>query len=152
LKKRRKIRSTIKMAASQTSTWTLKIYAIVKMLLGFHFLADEVANSLHLRWPWALGGGPRPLAGRWFHVLCLGCFRPILVSAVRWRLHPEVRIRSSPAYPSFGCASRNDRRRVEVCVLRISWDPVGFCAHWFAFKSDSVTIIVDGCCSSALVL
>jgi hypothetical protein len=128
---------------------------IIKMFLGFRLLAGKVASSLHLRWPWALGGKPRPLTGRWFHVLCLGCFRSILVSAVRWRLHLEVRIRFSPPYPSFGCASRNNRRRVEVCVLRISWSSrFLYSLVWLQVRlfQSMVTISVDGCCSGALVL
>jgi hypothetical protein len=64
LKKRRKIRSTIKTAARRTGTWAPRIHAIVKMLLGFCPLADEVTGMLRIRWPWALEADHGPsLAG-----------------------------------------------------------------------------------------
>jgi hypothetical protein len=54
LKKRRKIRATIKTALSQAGTYASRIYAIVKMVLGFRPLIGKVAGPLRLRWPWAL--------------------------------------------------------------------------------------------------
>jgi hypothetical protein len=70
LKKRRKIRSTIKTAASRTGTCAPRIYAIVKMLLGFCPLTNEVAGPLRLWWPWALEAdhGPSLVGGFVFFV------------------------------------------------------------------------------------
>jgi hypothetical protein len=73
-----------------------------------------------------LGGGPWPLAGGWFRILCLGCFSMSSFEMVRWRLHLEIGIRFSPLYPCFGGASSAIRGRVQVCVLQISWDLVVF--------------------------
>jgi hypothetical protein len=67
-----------------------------------------------------LGGGPWPLAGGWFCILCLGYFSMFSFEVVRWRLHLEIGIRFSPLYPRFGGASSPDRGRVKVWVLQTS--------------------------------
>jgi hypothetical protein len=87
LKKRRKIRSIIKIAARRTGTWAPRIYAIVKMLLVFHPLFGEVASMLRLPWHWALEADHGPsLAGGF--TFCLGCFQCLLqtgeVAATSW--------------------------------------------------------------------
>ena len=73
-----------------------------------------------------------------------GSFRPqfsllfsLFFGMVRWRLHPEVRIRSSPPYPRSGGACSADGGRVELCARRISWDSVGFRVSWCDFMSVS---------------
>jgi hypothetical protein len=106
-----------------------------------------------------LGGGPRSLASGWFHIFFWVVFN-VFFKLVRWWLHLEVRIRLSPPYLCFGDVSSANRARVEVCVLRISSDPVGFYVHsrllcllvWFQVKlfQSMVTIIVDGWCVSPL--
>jgi hypothetical protein len=45
-----------------------------------------------------------------------------------------VRRRSSPPYPRSGGASSTGKGRVELCVRRISWDPVRLCIRWCGYK------------------
>jgi hypothetical protein len=56
---------------------------------------------------------------------------------VRRRLHPEVRIRSSPPYPRSGGVSSVLAEGVESCAWQISRDPVGFHVCWLGFMSVS---------------
>jgi hypothetical protein len=80
LKKRRKFRSTIKTAASQTVTWAPRIYAIVKILLGFCPPADEVIGLLASSGlgPWRWNTVPR---WRVVSLFCLCCFQCLLQSS-----------------------------------------------------------------------
>jgi hypothetical protein len=116
LKKKEKIRSTIKTATSRNGTWASRIYTIAKMLLGFCPLAGEVVGPLPP--PVALGlrkcissnnikkigGRPQPLVGGWFRVLCVRLFFNVFFDVMRWWLHIEIRIRFSPSYPCFSGA------------------------------------------------
>ena len=81
---------------------------------------------MEARWIPALAGGRAPFLDAF-----LGFVRvcAMLKKMRRWRLL-EDGIRSSPPSPRPGDVSSIVGRRVEVCLRRISWDPVGVCLRW----------------------
>jgi hypothetical protein len=72
-----------------------------------------------------------------FSFLVLGVFR-VFFWVVRRRQYPEVRIRSSLAYPCFGGAPSASRGHVESCVWLIFSDLFGFCYRLCGFSEGNM--------------
>jgi hypothetical protein len=128
VKKRRKIRSTIKMAASRTGTWAPRIYAIIKMLLGFCLLTGEVAGLLA-----SSGLEPRRqttvLPWRVVSRFLFMLFFNVFFEVVRWRLHHKVQIRSL--------------RRILVSVMCLASNKgVWRCSSWGSPWIQSVFVFI----------
>lgn len=75
------------------------------------------------------------------HIDCDLCPQVSSIALLLLWLHPHLPFRaSSVPYPCSGGAPSADGVYVELCVRRISWDPIVFCVCWCGFRFD------DGYC------
>jgi hypothetical protein len=74
----------------------------------------------------------------YFVVSSSGCYKQIELSSSHRKRTPLPYQRPFPPYPRYGGASSANKGRVEVCVWRISWDPVCFrvlrCDYRFGYS------------------
>ena len=68
-----------------------------------------------------------------------------MLKKMRRRCLLEDGIRSSPPSPCPGDVSSIVERRVEVCLRRISWDPVSVCLRWIQLDPVFVRLCVSVC-------
>ena len=81
---------------------------------------------MEARWIPALAGERAPFLDVFLSFVRVS----VVLKKTRRRGLLEDGIRSSPPSPCPGDVSSIVGRRVEVCLRRISWDPVGVCLRW----------------------